>query len=171
MDHSVALKWRMLLPDSWRFKVLKNALISYSSKDQAYGEKLEQFLRDHKIDVKKIVDGEPSDSMYEMKSWEPREHPFFVIVCSESSIVEYWTLSQIDMAFDMEDMFRSYSEMPNNRILFPIAIDDALYQWSDPRVERLLPSVAANLRFYSDEDKDEAITQTFHELLKHVENS
>lgn len=134
-----------------------SCFISYSWNDQLFATRLHQDLQSVGVrvwyDVNDMSAGETIDQQVDRAI---QAHDKVLLVLSESSIKSEWVRTEINNALELE-------QARNQTVLFPVRLDDAVLNVSEPAIDRLREKYILDFNDWQD---DRVYKSAFSRLVR-----
>jgi uncharacterized protein YjbI with pentapeptide repeats len=149
----------ILYTRSWVGKALEfySCFISYSSKDNDFAQRLYADLQAQNVRCWEFDE----NAKWSEPAWSETDRPIrlydkLVVICSENSLQTQPVIREIERALRRENR-------ENKNILFPVRIDDYLFEkWDHPRKADVVSKIVGDFRVWKDHD---AYQKAFARLL------
>jgi uncharacterized protein YjbI with pentapeptide repeats len=117
-----------------------SAFISYSHTDQSFSRRLYADLLSQGIrcwlDARDLLVGDP---ILDAVNQAIRHHDKLLLCCSLASLTSSWVEDEIAIGFEVE-------RKEKRRVLIPLDLDGALFDWTSGKAPRIRERLAANFR-------------------------
>ncbi len=156
------------LPSLRQRQAYQSCMISYTETDNEFSQKLYDDLRAAGIDCwrwrERATWGEP---VRDETAKAVEKYDRLVVVLSKDALKSAPVLEEIERALKKEE--RQLREGLTRSVLFPVRIDDAVFEWADPRRLSLTEKVMGDFSLWHDRLKfDESFARLLAGLRKNV---
>ena len=131
--------------------ILQTCFLSYAEADRgAFVDQLVRALRDSSVSYWYAREhGTRGRKIEEQIDQQIELMDRVLVICSKASIESDWCLFEIDRA-------RELQKKRGETVLFPVAMDNALWEWKSPRATALMDVLAADFREATEGDAFDA---------------
>lgn len=141
-----------------------SCFISYSEVDGRFSQKLDADLRNAGIQCWRYrEDARGGRSLIQQIDEAIRKHDKVILICSKDSLNSPAVLREVDRALEKEDALQRAGNY--NKVLFPISIDDYVYNWKHYREADVRNAYISDFRNWTDpESYNKALDRLIRDL-------
>lgn len=142
--------------------LLYSCFISFTESDDAFAKRIYNDLQGNGVRCWRWKeDARGGRSLIGEVDGAVRLHDKLIVICSESSLRSGPVIREIERALQREDRLVAKGETPE--VLFPIRLDDSIFDWEHPRQADVVEKVVSDFRNWRDHDSYQA---SFAKLLR-----